>query len=215
VRHFFTKRAYISSMVAGTALTMGVLYYEYSQPPIRFKRDANGNVSVPANVKPEELFVNPAAGDFRLKPENPAVRGGVPLPEVLTDINGNPRDPQHPSLGAVEFQGTPNTSGGSASKFFSAPFTYFVLLTTLLANMGSLYMSAKIFKESSRNQVALIGLFREHVLRRTKSQRRTHSRFLNAAAPAQEMLEELKESKKITMNNERLDKQQAKTGGIS
>jgi len=191
----FSKRTYYSSAAIATILTMSVLYYEYSQPPIRFKTDANGNVSVPANVKPEELFVDPSHGDFRLRPENPAVRGGVPVPEVTTDINGRVRDATRPSIGAFEFQGTPNTSGGSASKFFSAPFTYFVLLTTLLANLGSLYMSAKIFKESSRNQVALIGLFREHVLRRTKRNRRTHARLLNAAAPAQEMLVELQESR--------------------
>ena len=192
----FSKRAYYSSAALATALTMSVLYYEYSQPPIRFKTDAQGNVSIPANVKPEDFFMNPAGGDFRLRPESPAIGAGVPLPEVLKDFNGTLRDPQHPSIGAVEFTGTPNTSGGSASKFFSAPFTYFVLLTTLLANLGSLYMSAKIFKENSRNQVALIGLFREHVLRSTKRERRRNARMLNAAAPAQEMLEELKEHKK-------------------
>lgn len=177
----------------GSMAGLGLMFWEYSQPPIKFRRDANGNVSVPANTKPEELFVDPKNGDFRLRAENPAVRAGVPLPEVLTDINGNPRDPQHPSIGAVEFQGTPNTSGGSASKFFSAPFTYFVLLTTLLANLGSLYMSAKIFKESSKNQIALVGLFREHILRRTKINRKTNSKLLSAASPTQEMLVELKE----------------------
>ena len=80
----------------GSMAGLGLMFWEYSQPPIKFRRDANGNVSVPANTKPEELFVDPKNGDFRLRAENPAVRAGVPLPEVLTDINGNPRDPQHP-----------------------------------------------------------------------------------------------------------------------
>jgi hypothetical protein len=181
----------------GSMAGLGLMFWEYSQPPIKFRRDAKGNISVPANTKPEELFVDPAHGDFRLRPENPAIGAGAPIPEVTTDFNGNPRDPRHPTLGAFEFQGTPNTSGGSAMKFFSAPFTYFVLLTTLLANIGSLYMSAKIFKESSKNQIALVGLFREHILRRTKMNRKTNSKLLSAASPAQEMLVELKEKQTI------------------
>jgi len=170
---------------------MGVLYYEYSQPPIRFTRDAEGNIGVPANTKPEDLFVNPAAGDFRLKPENPAVRGGVPLPEVLTDINGNPRDPAHPSIGAVEFTGTPNTSGGSASKFFSAPFTYFVLLTTLLSNLGTLYVMGKMYRESSRNQMRLVGLFKQAVLQRSSKDRRKNAKLLENAPHESGVLEDI------------------------
>jgi hypothetical protein len=154
----------------GSMLTVGLMYHEYSKPPIAFTRDAQGNVSIPANTKPEELFVNPAAGDFRLRAENPAIGAGAPLPEVPTDFDGKIRDSIHPSIGAFEFTGTPNTSGGSASKFFSAPFTYFVLFVTLLANVVSLYLSRKMMKESAHNQIAILRTFHRTRNRKEKKE---------------------------------------------
>ena len=152
----------------GSVVGIGFMFYEYSQPPIKFTKDENGNVLIPAGTKPEDLFVNPAAGDFRLRAENPAVRTGAPVPEVTTDIYGNPRDPLRPSIGAIEFQGTPNTSGGSAMKFFSAPFTYFVLFLTLITNVMGLYLTSKLLKESSKNQIALIGALKDRFSKKEK-----------------------------------------------
>ncbi|HJS28517.1 MAG TPA: right-handed parallel beta-helix repeat-containing protein [Anaerolineales bacterium] len=40
---------------------------------------------------PEELFVDEAAGDYRLKPGSPAIDAGVALPDVPADLEGNPR----------------------------------------------------------------------------------------------------------------------------
>jgi hypothetical protein len=159
--------------VIGSTLGIGFMYYEYSQPPIKFTRDEHGNVLVPADTKPEELFVNPAAGDFRLRAENPGIRAGTPVPEVTTDIYGKPRDPLRPSIGAVEFSGTPNTSGQSASKFFSAPFTYFVLFMTLLTNVMGLYLTSKLLKQSSQNQVALLGALKNRFSKKEKRDSQT------------------------------------------
>lgn len=181
--------------VLASSLGLGVMYYEYKQPPIQFKKDSQGNVFIPANTKAEDLFVDPARGDFRLKAENPAIGAGIPLPGIVDfDINGNPRDPSQPSIGATEFQGTPNTSGGSATKFFSAPFTYFVLFSTLLTNVVSLYLSSKILRQSAQGQLAMLAAV-QAALGRGK-QRRRAMRHLPPALPAQEMLEELKQQQK-------------------
>lgn len=42
---------------------------------------------------------------FRLTPESPegVRRRALPLPEVTTDFYGRPRDPNHPSMGAIEY----------------------------------------------------------------------------------------------------------------
>lgn len=143
----FHPRQTIGLAAFAATLGVGFMYYEYSQPPIPFKRDGNGNVTIPAGTRPEELFVNSAAGDFRLRPENPAIGAGVSLPEVITDIDGRVRDATRPTIGAHEFTGTPNTSGGSAAKFFSAPFTYFVLFSSLLANLMSLYLCRRVLQQ--------------------------------------------------------------------
>ena len=53
---------------------------------------------------PDELFVDPAAGDLHLKPGSPAIDAGVTIADVTTDIDGGPR-PQGPrsDAGAYEF----------------------------------------------------------------------------------------------------------------
>jgi len=43
------------------------------------------------NVDPDDLFIDPANGDFRLKANSPALRRGVTVPEVTTDITGRTR----------------------------------------------------------------------------------------------------------------------------
>ncbi len=45
----------------------------------------------------------PIAGGFHVSPCSPAVGAGMPFPEVTTDFYGNPRDPLHPTIGAVEY----------------------------------------------------------------------------------------------------------------
>lgn len=50
----------------------------------------------------DPIFTNPAAGDFT--PANAALDNmGTPLFAVVDDINGNPRDPSTPDIGAIEF----------------------------------------------------------------------------------------------------------------
>jgi hypothetical protein len=67
--------------------------------------DKDGNVSFSGSA--DEIFVDPARGDFRLKAGSPAIGMGVPLAEVRTDIDGRPRDPVRPSIGAYEYSGSP------------------------------------------------------------------------------------------------------------
>lgn len=87
-------------------------------------RDINGNITF--NGSGDEIFVNAKAGDFRLtgtmgkalgslgalgadfhvQAGSPAIGMGVPLAEVKTDIEGYPRDPVHPTIGAYEYHGS-------------------------------------------------------------------------------------------------------------
>lgn len=55
---------------------------------------------------------------FGLTPESPesVKRGGVPLPEVTTDFYGRPRDPNHPSLGAIEWPSNPAAARALAER---------------------------------------------------------------------------------------------------
>jgi len=45
----------------------------------------------PGSLKMEELFVNPAGNDFRLRAGSPLIGKGMPLKEVTNDFDGNPR----------------------------------------------------------------------------------------------------------------------------
>jgi hypothetical protein len=68
-----------------------------------------GNPNVCAlqdNVAADPTFVNVAAEpyDFHLRPRSPAIRAGLPLPQVTADLDGIPRDRTvPPSIGAYEF----------------------------------------------------------------------------------------------------------------
>ncbi len=61
--------------------------------------DAHSFIAAPA-----QLFVDPAGGDYRLKPGSPAINAGVALPDVPDDLTGQPR-PIGPAfdIGAYEF----------------------------------------------------------------------------------------------------------------
>lgn len=59
-----------------------------------------------------KLVVGPVPQDFELTPATPreVVRGGTPMAEVTTDFYGRPRDPEHPSMGAIEYSGSTNAA---------------------------------------------------------------------------------------------------------
>ncbi len=54
---------------------------------------------------PAQLFMNPSAGDYHLKPGSPAISRGTSLSDVTDDLEGNPR-PVGPAydIGAYEYQ---------------------------------------------------------------------------------------------------------------
>lgn len=63
-----------------------------------FGYDAHSLIATPA-----ELFVNPAAGDYHLLPEAPAVDAAISLPDVPADFEGDPRPlGPRPDIGADE-----------------------------------------------------------------------------------------------------------------
>jgi hypothetical protein len=72
-------------------------------------QDARSFASVPA-----ELFVDPATGDYHLRPGSPARDAGLAATDVLTDFDGQPR-PNGPAadIGADE-GGSPDTIAPSA-----------------------------------------------------------------------------------------------------
>jgi len=55
-------------------------------------------------ASPAEVFVNPAKGDYHLRPGSPAIGAGIPipLPEVTDDLFGTPRPKAAPDIGAVQ-----------------------------------------------------------------------------------------------------------------
>ena len=74
--------------------------------------DANSMVATP-----DQVFVDPAAKDFRLKAGSPAIDAGMALPDVQTDLVGNPR-PGGPGydIGAYEFTPDLELSASTASQ---------------------------------------------------------------------------------------------------
>jgi hypothetical protein len=51
----------------------------------------------------DPLLVGP--GDPHLRSGSPCIGAGVPVPGITTDIDGEPRDPDHPCIGADEYGG--------------------------------------------------------------------------------------------------------------
>lgn len=149
-----------------TTLASGLMLYESQhRPKIPYTKDSQGNVYINPDTKPEYLFVNPPAGDFRLRPGNPGIAAGAPIPEVTTDIDGKPRDPSRPSIGAHESPAK-DSVGPPITAFFNAPFTYLVLLMTLITNIASLYLTRKLLKESSQNQFIFLNSIKEYLFKR-------------------------------------------------
>lgn len=57
----------------------------------------------PHGINADPLVVGPA--NLHLAEGSPCIGAGIPIPGVLTDIDGDPRDPAHPDIGADEFAG--------------------------------------------------------------------------------------------------------------
>ena len=54
------------------------------------------------------MYANPRfidSTDLHLREGSPCIGAGVPIPGIVTDIDGDPRDPAHPDIGADEFTG--------------------------------------------------------------------------------------------------------------
>lgn len=77
---------------------------------ITFNYNHNANstfirVSGPNDTSGDPLFVNPSAGDFRLKSNSPAINNGIRFNSVTTDILGGPRvKGSAPDKGAYEIR---------------------------------------------------------------------------------------------------------------
>jgi hypothetical protein len=73
------------------------------------------------------LYVNPRfvaedAGDFRLRPDSPAVDAGTPVDAIPVDIQGAPRrQGRAPDLGAYESSGPPGAAGAGQGPDHPAP----------------------------------------------------------------------------------------------
>jgi hypothetical protein len=162
---------------------------------ISVNRDSSGNISL-RGVEATDLFVDPDHGDFRLKPGSPAIGAGAPVPEVTTDIAGNPRSAT-PSIGAFEYTWPMTTAAPvtPAQSSISTFFQHFVILSTLLNFLANLVILRHFvsMKQRLKQCVQVSDIER---LRKRKGTRRSR---------ANNILETI------------LDKQQAKakTGGIS
>lgn len=72
-------------------------------------RDANSIAGNPGPVFSPTMFVDPATGDLHINPGSgfdppPLVSNrGVPIPDVTTDVDGEPRSPTRTDIGADEF----------------------------------------------------------------------------------------------------------------
>lgn len=66
-----------------------------------WKSKTGYDLSSPAPQDP--LFVDSANSDFRLQEGSPAIGAGAAIPLMTSDILGQPRDLDHPTIGAYEF----------------------------------------------------------------------------------------------------------------
>lgn len=81
--------------------------------------DTHSLVSTPA-----QIFVDPAAKDFRLKAGSPALDAGTTLPDVPTDLAGNPRPGGAAfDVGAYEFTPSLDLSGAANDQLIRLTWT--------------------------------------------------------------------------------------------
>jgi len=152
-------------VVGGAIPVIGLLQLSREKAPTRtwdyevFKIDDRGNIKT--TLSGEDIFVDPENGDFRLKPGSPAVGGAVPLPEVTTDLEGKPRDPNRPSIGAFEAV-EPLESSPVNGGFTDMTLTQIVLWCTLLTNLVSLVVSFTIWRSVTQKRWKLA----THLLKR-------------------------------------------------
>ena len=67
------------------------------------------------NLDPK--LIDPARGNYHLKPDSPAIGAGVELPEVKVDLDDLPRPVGKPrSIGAFEYRAQQQKSSPSASQ---------------------------------------------------------------------------------------------------
>jgi parallel beta-helix repeat protein len=69
---------------------------------------AGTNIKQSHNYTENPLFVDAAAGKFKLRPESPAINAGVSLPQVPCDFDGNKRPSESGyDIGAFEYGSSP------------------------------------------------------------------------------------------------------------
>jgi len=147
-------------VVGGAIPVIGLLQLSREKAPTRtwshevFKVDDHGNIKT--TLSAEDIFVDPDHGDFRLKPGSPAVGGAVPLTEVTTDLEGKPRDPNRPSIGAFEAVEPPLESAPVNGGLTDMTLTQIVLWCTLLTNLVSLVVSFTIWRSVSQKRWKLL-----------------------------------------------------------
>jgi hypothetical protein len=96
------------------------IVYRNAGPPLL---DAGTDTTASHNL----LYVNPRfvaedAGDFRLRPDSPAVDAGTPVDAIPVDIQGAPRrQGRAPDLGAYESSGPPGAAGAGQGPDHPAP----------------------------------------------------------------------------------------------
>ena len=93
------------------AIISNNIYYAEGYPRINFNADIDFDKWRQNNPQfdASSQFIAPAfvsPTDLHLTQSNNL---GIPIPEITTDIEGNPRDPLHPDAGAYEFKETTST----------------------------------------------------------------------------------------------------------